>query len=146
MEPAALPLHWTINSQLELFEVVAEGDVDLAEANRMLDALVGSNALGYRKLFDGSLGDTQLSAFDILSIGVRIRALHVGSTLGPLAVVVPEDKHVLLSRVLGILASGRRPMRVFRTPDKARNWLESPAIRGGLSMITEGPQVPQPAQ
>ena len=89
MEPAALPLHWTINSQLELFEVVAEGDVDLAEANRMLDALVGSNALGYRKLFDGSLGDTQLSALDILSIGVRIRALHAGSTLGPLAVVVP---------------------------------------------------------
>lgn len=136
-----MPLHWTINSQSRLFEVVAEGAVDLAEVNRMLDALIGANALGYRKIFDGSLGDTRMSALDILSIGVRIRALHNGSALGPLAVVVPEDKYVLLSRVLGILAAARRPMRVFKAPDKARKWLESPAIRGGLLEI-EAPPAP----
>ena len=127
-----MPLHWTINSQSQLFEVVADGVVDLAEVNRMLDALIGANALGYRKLFDGSLGDTRMSALDILSVGVRIRTLHAGRALGPLAVVVPEDKYMLLSRVLGILAAARRPMRVFGTPDKARKWLDSPAIRGSL--------------
>ncbi len=136
-----MPLHWTINSQSQIFEVVAEGVVDLAEVNRMLDALVGANALGYRKLFDGSLGDTQMGALDLLSLGVRVRALHTGHALGALAVVVPEDKYTLLSRLLGILAAARRPMRVFSTVDKARKWLDSPAIRGSLLEI-EAPPAP----
>lgn len=134
-----MPLHWTINSQSQIFEVVAEGVVDLVEVNRMIDALVGANALGYRKLFDGTLGDTRMSALDLLSLGVRMRGLHAGHALGPLAVVVPEGKYMLLSRVLGILAAARRPMRVFSTADKARKWLESPAIRGSLLEIEAPP-------
>jgi hypothetical protein len=96
----------------------------------MLDALVGSGALGYRKLFDGSQADTRLGALDVLNIGVRMRSLHGGGApLGPLAVVIPADKYQLLARVLGILASPRRPMRIFTEVDRARKWLETPAVR-----------------
>jgi hypothetical protein len=96
----------------------------------MLDALVGSGALGYRKLFDGSQADTRLGALDILNIGVRMRALHGdGAPLGPLAVVIPADKYPLLSRVLGILATPRRPMRIFSEVDRARKWLDTAAVR-----------------
>jgi hypothetical protein len=70
-----------------------------------------------------------MGAFEILNIGVRMRSLHGGTALGPLAVVIPEDKYVLLSRVLGMLASGRRPMRIFSDPIKARRWLNSPVVR-----------------
>ena len=126
-----MPVHWTIKSEDRLFEVVCEGLVEASDIHRMLDVLVGSEALGYRKLFDGSRADTRLGPQDILSIGVRLRSLHADSVaLGPLAVVIPDSKYELLARVLGILAAGRRPMRIFNDIRKARVWLDSPACRG----------------
>jgi hypothetical protein len=128
-----MPLHWTIDSRLQTFVATCDGNVDLTEVNEMLDAVVGANGLGYRKLFDGTHGDTRMSEIDMLSIGVRMRALQDdGQDHGPLAIVVPDDKYVVLSRVLGILAAAKRPMRVFNDAGKARRWLDSPAIRAGL--------------
>ncbi len=125
-----MPVHWTIDSEAKIFEVTCSGLVEADEFHQMLDALVGSGALGYRKLFDGSQADTRLGALDILNIGVRMRALHGdGGPLGPLAVVIPADKYPLLSRVLGILATPRRPMRIFSEVDRARKWLDTAAVR-----------------
>ncbi len=125
-----MAVHWTINSEARLFEATCTGMVESDEIHRMLDVLVGSNALGYRKLFDGSQADTTMGALEILNIGVRMRTLHGdGATLGPLAVVIPGDKYPLLSRVLGILATPRRPMRIFSRTDKARKWLEAASVR-----------------
>lgn len=138
-----MPLHWTIDSRRRVFVVTCDGNVDLAEANAMLDAVVGANGLGYRKLFDGTNGNTQMSAIDMLSIGVRIRALQ-GRDLehGPLAIVVPDDKHALMARLLGILAAARRPMRVFKDVKAARKWLDSPGIRAGLPAFDERGALP----
>lgn len=124
-----MALHWIIKSDERLFEVNCDGLVAADEVHQMLDVLVDSRALGYRKLFDGSRGDTNMGAAEILNIGVRMRSLHAGAALGPLAVVIPEDKYALLARVLGVLASARRPMRIFSDPQKARRWLDSPAVR-----------------
>ena len=125
-----MAVHWTINSEAKLFEVSCSGVVEPDEVHQMLDVLVGSDALGYRKLFDGSQADTNLGPLDVLHIGVRMRTLHgEGVPLGPLAVVIPADKYPLLSRVLGILASPRRPMRIFTEVDRARKWLNTSAVR-----------------
>ena len=125
-----MPVHWTIDSEEKIFEVTCFGVVEPDEIHRMLDVLVGSNALGYRKLFDGSQADTRMGALDVLNIGVRMRTLHGdGAPLGPLAVVIPADKYPLLSRALGILASPRRPMRIFSEVDRARKWLDTAAVR-----------------
>lgn len=129
-----MPVHWTINSEARLFEATCAGLVEPDEIHRMLDALVGADALGYRKLFDGTQADTRMGALDVLSIGVRMRTFHSeGLALGPLAVVIPEDKYLLLSRVLGILAAPRRPMRIFDATDKARKWLQTAAVRESMS-------------
>jgi hypothetical protein len=128
-----MPLYWTIDSRMRIFAATCEGHVDLAEVNVMLDAVVGADGLGYRKLFDGTNGDTEMSPIDMLSIGVRLRALQDGDQEhGPLAIVVPDDKHALMARLLGILAAASRPMRVFKDVKAARKWLASPAIRAGL--------------
>lgn len=123
-----MPLHWTIDSQQQLFVAVCDGDVELAEVHRMIDVAVGSNALGYRKMFDGTHGDTQIGPLEMLGIGVRLRALEREvDHHGPLAIVLPEDKHPILSRLLGVLAASRRPLRVFNDTDRARKWLDSVA-------------------
>ena len=46
-----MPLYWTIDSKERLFTGGGEGDVTLADAMALLDALVGAGALSYRKLF-----------------------------------------------------------------------------------------------
>ena len=99
----------------------------------MLDALLDARALGYRKLFDGTRGETRMSAMELTDIGVRMRSLHKGDVeLGPLAVVITDDKYVLLGRVLGMLAAPRRPMRIFKTTKQAYRWLNSPSILASL--------------
>jgi hypothetical protein len=122
-----MPLHWTIDSKIKLFAATADGDVTLEDVNRMLDAMAGADAHGYRKMFDGSHGDTRMGPVDLLSLGVRMRSIHATGRMGPLAIVVPDDKYYLVARVLGMLAAAKRPMRVFKDPKKARQWLDLPS-------------------
>ncbi|KAF0099830.1 MAG: hypothetical protein FD144_3625 [Rhodospirillaceae bacterium] len=138
-----MPLHWTIDSRLQIFVATCDGNVELAEVNEMIDAVVGAKGLGYRKLFDGTNGNTQMSAIEMLGIGVRLRALqHEGQDHGALAVVAPDDRYVMLSRLLGILAAARRPMRVFKDAGKARKWLDSPPIRASLPAFDDAVALP----
>lgn len=138
-----MPLHWTLDSRLWIFVATCDGNVDVSEVNVMLDAVVGANGLGYRKLFDSTNGSTQMSSIDMLGIGVRIRALQDGDREhGPLAVVIPDNKYAILSRVLGILAAAKRPMRVFKDADKARKWLDSPAVRASLPAFAATEELP----
>ena len=133
-----MPLHWTIDSQIKLFAARADGDVTLVDLNRMLDAMAGAQAHGYRKLFDGSQGDTQMSPGEFLSLGVRMRSIHATGAMGPLAVVLPANKYYLVARALGVLAAAKRPMRVFTDPEKARQWLNLPSIRAKVPDLLAG--------
>lgn len=120
-----MPLRWTIDSQDRLFTAIAEGFVNRSEIDACLDAAEGSGALAYRKLFDGSRGDIDLTADDLLQVGVRLRQFHTLGPMGPLAFVLPVGRGERLARVLGVLATADRPMRIFYTVKKARRWLES---------------------
>ena len=116
--------------------VVAEGLVARQEVDRMLDDMVAERALGHRKLFDGTLGDNAMGPSEILELGVRMRSLHRHGTMGPLAVVVPIDKWGIVSRVLGMLAAAKRPMRVFQNAAKARHWLDRQGLVGPATAMT----------
>ena len=136
-----MPIHWAIDPENQVFEVVCDGLVEASEIHQMIDPLVGAKALGYRKLFDGSQADTALGPLDVLSIGVRLRSLHApGVALGPLAVVIPDNKSLLLSRVLGILAAGRRPMRIFNNSRKPGTGspYRSEQVRGSTQRVIAG--------
>ena len=135
-----MPLHWTIDSRLKLFAAKADGDVTLVDLNRMLDSMAGAQAHGYRKLFDGSQGDTQMSPGEFLSLGVRMRSIHATGAMGPLAVVLPANRYYLVARALGVLAAAKRPMRMFTDPDKARQWLETRPIRAKVPGLLESEQ------
>ncbi len=58
-----------------------------------------------------------------MAIGVRIRAGHETGPAGALAVALSEENAQLMSRVLGIMASANRPMRIFDNAEDARRWI-----------------------
>jgi hypothetical protein len=120
-----MSLNWKIDPEARLITAIADGDVSRRDVETLLDEMASREAMTYRKLFDGSRGDTKMGPDDLLILGVRFRAFHAQGPMGPLAVVVPDDKAELVARVLGMLAAADRPMRVFRTPVPARRWLES---------------------
>lgn len=128
-----MALHWFIDSRERLIVLTAEGPVTRAEIDDMLDVVTGAKAVGYRKLVDARMGKLGLSAIDLLAIGVRVRGLH-GGPVGAAAIVLPggmprddeaEEAPTLVARLIGILASARRPLRLFKTVLAARRWLES---------------------
>jgi hypothetical protein len=122
-----MPVHWKIDPDWRLMTVQAEGLVTREEFEAMLDAMVEAGAIGYAKLFDGRGADTKMSVADLMGIGVRIKALHASRAphpVGPLAIVLDGDKFGLVARVLGILATAKRPMRVFDEIVPAQEWID----------------------
>jgi len=126
-------LHWFIDSRKQLIVVTAEGPVTRIDIDDLLDAVTGAKALGYRKLVDATAGKFAMSAIDLMAVGVRVRSLHAGS-VGAVALVLPgrlprddepEDAPSLVARLLGILASAKRPFRLFKSMASAKHWLES---------------------
>jgi len=119
-----MPLHWRIDVHDKLFLALADGSVECEDVERMLDAMVSSGAIAYSKLFDGLRGETRMTPSELLTLGVRMRAMHaVAARLGPVAVVIPHEKRLRLMRLLGILAAADRPLRIFNDLASAHRWL-----------------------
>lgn len=119
-----MSLTWTVDHDNQMMTSVAIGDVTRADVDAMLDAMDSEGAMPYRKLFEASRGDTAIGIYDLLVLGWRMRSYHqTHGNMGPLALVIPPDRMDLLSRVLGMLAVARRPMRVFTDPDAAQRWI-----------------------
>lgn len=120
-----MPLHWIVDSKERLVIVTAEGAVTGAELEEYIAAMNGAGTMSYRKLYDGSRGNTDLTEEELLAIGVQLRARHTtGDRPGPLALALVPDQFEQVSRVLGILAAADRPMRVFTAIAPARHWIE----------------------
>jgi len=115
-------LNWRIDAQARIVSVIATGDVTRAEFDAFLDEMVAEDAFAYGKLFDGSAGDTSMSPMELLAIGVRLKSYH-DRPVGALAIILPPDKFELVARILGILATAKRPMRMFKTRAAAQRWL-----------------------
>ena len=118
-----MPVYWTIDSKRQLVVVTAEGDVTHADAEDYLDVIEGGGALGYRKLYDGTGGNVVMSRDEMMAIAARVRSYH-HRPVGALAVVLPHDKAEPVARMLGVLASADRPMRLFINLAQARRWID----------------------
>jgi hypothetical protein len=120
-----MPLHWTIDSRSRTVEIVADGDVSVAEAQAYFDAVEGAGALSYNKLLDGIRGRAVMTPEELMSLVVRIRHQHTLGVMGALAVVATPEQSQRLARVLGAAAVADRPLRVFDQIKPARRWLEA---------------------
>jgi hypothetical protein len=118
-----MPIYWTIDSRQELVVATAEGDITRADADNYLDAVEGGGALAYRKLYDGRAGNVAMGHDDIMALAYRMRSLH-HQPVGALAIVLT---HVAEpgKRMLGILATAERPIKIFADLAPARRWIDS---------------------
>ena len=120
-----MPLYWIIDSRTELVSAVAEGDVPLADAMTFLRTLSGAKVTSYRKLFDGRAGTSSMDVQELLMVCAEIRSHHSLGRVGALAIVANPEQTEPFARVLGALALADRPMRLFDSPTRARNWLDA---------------------
>ncbi len=118
-----MTLDWKIDSRARLVTVVADGPVTRADVERYLDAVDGAGALAYRKLFDGTTGVVAMEAEDLFALGARFRSYH-DHAVGALAIIITEAQSDAVARLLGMLASADRPMRIFASRLTARRWLD----------------------
>jgi hypothetical protein len=104
---------------------ICEGVVTLLDIEGYLDAVVVAGAMSYRKLFDGTRGDSAMTDEEMMALGARIRAYHGMGAMGALAIVVVTEHTHGLARLFGALAAADRPIKIFRDLRAARRWLEA---------------------
>lgn len=119
-----MPIFWTIDSRRELVVVTAEGDVTRADAEGYLEIVEGSGALAYRKLYDGRAGNVAMDHDEMMAIAARFRSYH-HRPVGALAIVLQHDQAERVARMLGILASADRPLKLFTSVAPAQRWIDS---------------------
>ena len=117
-----MPLYWLISSRDQLVTVTGEGRVGRRDIEAWLDIVDGARLLPFRKLVDLGATTLDLAPEDMMTLGIRFRAHHA-QPMGPLAMVLPPEVPETVERGLGILAAGKRPMRLFRSMLRARRWL-----------------------
>jgi hypothetical protein len=120
-----VPITWTIDHEQRLLTAVCEGNVTLHEIEEYLDAVVVAGSMPYRKLFDGSRGDSSMTDEEMMLLGARIRAYHSEGRIGALAIVVTTEHTRGLARLFGALAAANRPIKIFRDIRAARRWLDA---------------------
>ena len=128
IDHAAMPLHWTIDSRACLVTVIANGEIVYGDACDLLDTISAVNAHAYRKMIDGRLGRSSMTDEELLTLCARIRNIHQRNTVGAIAVVATPPQTVRFTRLLGVLATADRPMKIFARIRQARSWLDRRVI------------------
>lgn len=119
-----MSLHWLIDSKTRRVTITADGDFTRGEIEDYVRAVDAGGAVNWAKLFDGRVGRPAMGREDMLAVGVLFRSYHQRGPVGPLAVVVGDSQVERTERLLGILATADRPMRVFRSLEPAQRWIE----------------------
>lgn len=119
-----MPVQWTISKPHQLVIAVARDELQLADVEEYLDGVTVADALPYRKIFDTTAARMMLSDADMMVLGARIRAYQKMSELGPLAIVAVTERAYQQARLFEVLATGDRPVKIFRELHLAREWLD----------------------
>jgi len=101
-----MALYWMIDSKTRLFTASGDGDVTLADAMSLLEALAGSGALPYRKLFDSRAVKSSMTGEELLTVCAQIRAFHEQGPVGALAIVCTPEQTVTFAPPVGCTRGG----------------------------------------
>ena len=121
-----MPIIYTIDHEERLVRARAEGIITLKDIEDFSDAIVAQDALAYRKLFDASDAAGTYDDNDVMILAARASAYATLTRRGRLA-LVPRRNAVpdLAGRYINLGRFEGRAM-IFRTPEEALRWLNSP--------------------
>jgi hypothetical protein len=123
-----MPITWSISPEERLVTVKADGPVTLENAEHYLDALVVNDAMPYRKLVDCTAMQPVVSDEEMMRLGGRMRAYVATLEGGPLAFVVTRPEVLdYVKRYINLVIGATRPVKIFKTVDEARRWLDAQA-------------------
>ncbi len=125
-----MPIHWTISKPVRLVVAVCKGPLTRQDIEGYLDAVVVADALPYRKIFDMTQVEPELSDADVMALGARIRAYATTSEIGPLAIIAATPQGFERAHLFATLAEARRTIKIFRELHEARQWLDAEAPTG----------------
>jgi hypothetical protein len=120
-----VPLDIDIDHARHLVHTKADGTIVLQELLDYFDKVVIEGCLPYSKLFDASRAEFALSDEDMMVLGARVSAYGAMEPRGPIALIVGSDEVNDLGRRFANLGGARRPMRIFRSAEEGRIWLQT---------------------
>jgi hypothetical protein len=129
-----VPVNWTISRPGKLVVAVADGEVEHADVDKYLLALIAEGAMPYRKLFDLTFAPLSMGLAQLRALGTRV-AEHAkgGGAVGPLSVVVGSELALEMAKIFEAQGRADRPLRIFDDVVKARAWLDSLAVPSGAA-------------
>ncbi|MPZ31098.1 MAG: hypothetical protein GEV13_08890 [Rhodospirillales bacterium] len=116
---------FTIDHKARTVEATFDGHLVLKDVEDFCDAVVGQDALPYRKLIDGRTATGTYTDADVMALGGRLAAYATLGKRGALALVpapAPDTSLELADRLLNLGKDGR-PAKAFLSIDDARKWL-----------------------
>jgi len=119
-----MPLHWIIDSRDKLITITAGGDVSYGNVTECLDALVGAQALGYRKLVDCAAAIFRMNKAELAALSFKVRELHGTGAMGAAAFILNIETSAPEVQLLGAIAAADRPLRLFKTQAQAKRWID----------------------
>src|SRR5262249_18868429 len=122
-------IHFTIDHKTRYVEAKFDGHLTLKDVEDFCDAVVGADALPYRKLIDGRTAYGKYTDEDVMAMGARLSAYATMAPRGALAIVPATAAFVELADRILNLGREERPAKAFLSIDQARKWLaEQPEI------------------
>lgn len=106
-----------------------EGEITLADLTGYLEDVEKARAVGYAKIFDCSVGRSNLLPDEREAFVRRLAAYHAryGKQAGPFAVVAGADVVERLADLQALVPpADTRPVRIFNDIHAARAWLADP--------------------
>jgi hypothetical protein len=106
-----------------------EGEITLADLTGYLEDVEKARAVGYAKIFDCSVGRSNLLPAEREAFARRLAAYHAnyGKQAGPFAVVAGADVVERLADLQALVPpADTRPVRIFNDIHAARAWLADP--------------------
>jgi hypothetical protein len=106
-----------------------EGEITLADLTGYLEDVEKARAVGYAKIFDCSVGQSNLLPAEREAFAKRLAAYHAkyGKQAGPFAVVAGADVVERLADLQALVPpANTRPVKIFNDIHAARAWLANP--------------------
>jgi hypothetical protein len=118
-----MPIQYKIDHETRYVEAKFDGTLRLKDIEDFTDAVVGGNALSYKKLIDGRTATGTYTDADVMAMGARLSAYATMGKRGALAVIPASAKYAELADRLLNLGKDGRPAKAFLSIDEARKWL-----------------------